>query len=319
MHTITFSVIIATGIAVLATGASSVLVAAPARGQAPGIETAALQAAMPEAEPAAAQRTPTLVGIRASHRAGRDRVVFEFAGPLPAQRSAAYVDRLIADGSGSVVPVAGRAILQVRFAHANAHDDAGRPTAADRVAFATPNVVEVVRSGDFEAVTTYGIGLASRQQVRVTTMTNPSRVVVDVAAGFRTMQGRVWMLNATEFAKGREPYFTPVQRPLLAASPATGALDRIFAGPTVAEKRAGLTNVLSEATGFSNLRIASGVAHVRLTGGCASRGSTVSIAGQIMPTLKQFRSVRAVKIYDPSGRTEVPGGRSDSIPECLEP
>lgn len=309
---------VATGLAVLVTGALPVLVApAVAVGSAPAAGVSLGGPAAPAAP--AAQGVPTLVGIRASHRAGRDRVVFEFAGRLPAQRSVTYVDRLIADGSGLPVPVAGRAILQVRFSYANAHNEAGQPTAPDQAAFAMPNVVQVVRSGDFEAVTTYGIGLASRQPVRVTTMTNPSRVVVDVAAGFRTAPGRVWMLNSTNFAKGREPYFTPVQRPLLAASPATGALDRVFAGPTAAEKRTGLTNVLSKATGFSNLRIASGVAHVRLTGGCSSGGSTATIAGQIVPTLKQFGSVRAVKIYDPSGRTERPTGRTDSIPECLEP
>lgn len=317
MRIITSSTV-ATGLAVLVTGALPVLVApAVAAGS---VEAAGASLGVPATPRAAAtQGIPTLVAIRASHRAGRDRVVFEFDGPLPAQRSVTYVDRLIADGSGLRVPVAGRAILQARFSYANAHDEAGQPTAPDQVAYATPNVVQVVRSGDFEAVTTYGIGLASRQPVRVTTMTNPSRVVVDVAAGFRTTPGRVWMLNTTNFAKGREPYFTPVRRPLLATSPAAGALDRVFAGPTAAEKRAGLANVLSKATGFSNLRIASGIARVQLTGGCSSGGSTATIAGQITPTLKQFGSVRAVKIYDPSGRTGRPAGRSDSIPGCLEP
>jgi hypothetical protein len=38
-----------------------------------------------------------------------------------------------------------------------------------------------------------------------------------------------------------------------------------------------------------------------------------------MPTLKQFPSVRWVKIYDQNGRTERPFGHSDSIPFSLEP
>ncbi|MGH3333247.1 MAG: hypothetical protein ACRDPJ_18260, partial [Nocardioidaceae bacterium] len=61
------------------------------------------------------------------------------------------------------------------------------------------------------------------------------------------------------------------------------------------------------------------IARVQLTGGCNSGGSTVTIAGEIMPTLRQFGSVDWVKIYGPAGHTETPNGRSDSIPVCLEP
>ena len=75
----------------------------------------------------------------------------------------------------------------------------------------------------------------------------------------------------------------------------------------------------SKAKSYADLTIADGIARVRLTGGCSSGGSTVSIAGSIMPTLRQFDSVDWVKIYDPAGTTEVPTGYVDSIPECLEP
>jgi hypothetical protein len=43
------------------------------------------------------------------------------------------------------------------------------------------------------------------------------------------------------------------------------------------------------------------------------------VANEIIPTLKQFRSVRWVKIYDQNGRTERPSGPRDSIPFSLEP
>jgi hypothetical protein len=42
-------------------------------------------------------------------------------------------------------------------------------------------------------------------------------------------------------------------------------------------------------------------------------------ADEIRPTLKQFPSVRWVKIYEQHGRTERPFGHSDSIPLSLEP
>jgi Fe-S cluster biogenesis protein NfuA len=65
--------------------------------------------------------------------------------------------------------------------------------------------------------------------------------------------------------------------------------------------------------------VVNGVAKVRLTGACSSGGSTVTIAGQIVPTLKQLPVVRAVKIYDARTTTEQPFGVTDSIPVCLEP
>ena len=61
------------------------------------------------------------------------------------------------------------------------------------------------------------------------------------------------------------------------------------------------------------------MARVQLTGKLSSGGSTFTIANEIMPTLKQFRSVRWVKIYDQAGHTERPSGPGDSIPFSLEP
>lgn len=260
---------------------------------------------------------PTLVGIRAASHPGYDRVVFDFVGGLPAERDGTYVPQLIADGSGLPVPIAGRAILRMRFHSAAAHDDAGHPTAPGTVAFALPNVMQLVRAGDYEGYVSYGIGLAAKQAFTVSTLTNPDRVVVDVAT-VPTVARKVYFLNGPRFSAGTEPYYTPVQRQVLPGSPATGVMDRLFAGPTAAEMAQGLQLQASQATGFTGLSISHYVAKVQLTGGCGG-GSTASIAGEIIPTLKQFPTVRWVKIYDPQGRTEQPYGNVDSIPECLEP
>lgn len=53
----------------------------------------------------------TLTAIRADHHLGYDRLVFEFTGKLPAERSARYVSTVFADPSGKVVPVSGSAKL----------------------------------------------------------------------------------------------------------------------------------------------------------------------------------------------------------------
>src|SRR5512135_1250065 len=266
---------------------------------------------------AACTTSPTLIGIRAAGHPGYDRVVFDFVGGIPAERSGAYVSRLIADGSGLPVPIAGRAILRMRFHRAAGHNEAGQPTAPAKVAFALPNVMQLVEAGDYEGYLSYGIGLASRQPFRVFTLTGPDRVVVDITT-VPTVSKRVYFLNGPRFQRGSEPYFSYVQRPVLPATPATGVMDRLFAGPTAQEAAHGLVLLTSRSTGFTGLSISNYVARVRLVGGCGG-GSTVSIAGEIIPTLKQFPTVRWVKIYDPAGRTEHPSGNVDSIPECLEP
>ena len=261
---------------------------------------------------------PTVVGIRAAHHPGFDRVVFDFSGGRPSSVQVGYATQLTGP-SGLPVPVAGRALLSVRFAPANAHNAAGGLTAPTHVAFALPNVMTVVRGSDFEAVTTYGIGLASRQAFTVFQLSSPNRVVIDIRAAFPTVFKRVYFFNQRRFVAGTEPFFTPVLRPVPPVTPATGVMDRLFAGPLPSESAAGLQLLSSRATGFTALRINDRVARVQLTGGCSSGGSTATIAGEIFPTLRQFSTVDWVKIYDPSGHTEVPNGHSDSIPACLEP
>jgi hypothetical protein len=267
---------------------------------------------------APAAPVPTLVDIRAAHHAGFDRVVFEFDGGVPSSHKVRYVDRLLGDASGLPVRIAGRAILRVRFEPARAHDVHGA-TAPRRRAFALPNVMTTVTAGDFEAVTTYGIGLAKRTDFDVFTLRNPDRVVIDVRAAFRTVNRKVFFFNEDRFVANEEPFFTARTRPVLPSAPATGVMDRLFAGPVRSERADGLRLLRSRATGYRGLTISDGIARVRLTGRCSSGGSTVTIAGEIMPTLRQFGSVDWVKIYDPAGTTETPTGHVDSIPECLEP
>jgi hypothetical protein len=278
----------------------------------------AVAAPLLAAGPVPAAPVPTLVAVRAAHHPGVDRVVFEFRGGLPARRRAVYVDRLVADGSGLPVRIAGRAVLQVGFDRAQAHDADGATVPA-RTVLALPNVMTAVRSGDFEGVTTYGIGLARRTRVHVSTLRHPDRVVVDIRAAFRTRAARVFFVHRGRVATGTEPFVTPRLRPVRTAAPATDLLDRLFAGPMIGERMVGSRLVRSGATGWADLRIADGVARVRLTGGCDAGGSTVTVADEIRPTLRQLPTVRWVKILGPGGRTERPSGRSDSVPTCLEP
>jgi hypothetical protein len=288
-----------------------------------------LLAALAAPAPAGAAPPPTtglsaLEVVRAGHHPGFDRVVFELAGPVPAYE-VGYVDTLVGDPSGLPVPVPGRAVLQVTLRGAEAHDVLG-PRASRRTAFALPNVASAIQSGDFEGVVTYGIGLAARQPFSHFTLTGPSRVVVDVRTDVPTVFRRVYLVDQRRVEANTPPFVTPVLRRVLPRTPATGVMDRLFAGPTPLEAEEGLLpprfpslTARSGATGFAGLSIVDGIARVRLTGGCSSGGSTVTVADEILPTLRQFDTVDFVKIYDPAGRTQRPSGRTDSVPECLEP
>ena len=133
------------------------------------------------ATPAGAQSAPTLVDVRAAGHPGFDRVVFEFRGAVP-EHHVRYVEQLVEDGSGNPVSVAGNADLEVVFQGANAHKADGTPSVGPRrFSPGLTAVKEVAQTGDFEAVVSYGIGLDRRRPLTVSTLSGPSRLVIDVS------------------------------------------------------------------------------------------------------------------------------------------
>jgi hypothetical protein len=261
---------------------------------------------------------PTLTSVQAQHVGKVDRVTFGFTNGLPQDVQLQWVDTLRHDGSGLPVRVAGTKVLAVFFNGATNHDANGSTTKG-RTAFALPNVITSVDAGDFEGTVTFGLGVQKRTAYTVTKLHNPDRVVVDVRAGFPTTSRKIWLVDTDAVATGDEPYFVPRKRPVRSDAPAAAALHAMFAGPTPQERAAGLRLVRSHAWGFADLRVADGIARVRLTRGCNSDGSTITVAGEIAPTLRQFPTVDWVKIYGPAGTAEQPQGHVDSIPTCLEP
>jgi hypothetical protein len=136
------------------------------------------------AAPAGAQSAPTLVAVRGGRHAGFDRVVFEFRGDVPATRRIRYVDQLTEDASGEPVSLAGGANLEVVFQGANAHDDHGRPTVSPRrFSPGFTALKEVAQTGDFEAVVSYGLGVDHQRPFKVSTLSGPSRLVIDIQTG----------------------------------------------------------------------------------------------------------------------------------------
>jgi hypothetical protein len=91
---------------------------------------------------------------------------------------------IIADPSGLEVEIAGAAFLQVRMEPAAGHDpDTGEPTYTGELELkpGLEQLLEVERTGDFEGVLLWVLGLASKEDFRVDTLQDPPRLVIDVA------------------------------------------------------------------------------------------------------------------------------------------
>jgi hypothetical protein len=131
--------------------------------------------------------TALLERVAVGRNEGYDRVVFQFRNGLPGYRVEYVRPPLREDGSGNRVQVAGNAFVLVRMELASGFDVATgegelvykgprRLSGADA---GTSIVKEVVRTGDFEAVLSWAIGLDDRVDFRVLTLENPARIAVD--------------------------------------------------------------------------------------------------------------------------------------------
>ncbi len=94
-----------------------------------------------------------------------------------------YVDKPVRDcGRGEPVPVSGDAILMITIQPANAHTEAGQPTARNPQLNSDSRLLKDLKLlCDFEAQVQWALGLAAPNPYRVLELTNPARLVVDVA------------------------------------------------------------------------------------------------------------------------------------------
>ncbi len=112
---------------------------------------------------------------------GWERIVFEFKGTNRPAATIEYVNQAVACGSGQTVALQGTAILQVRFTAAAAHDESGKLTIDSNDIKGPGNtILQAKGTCDFEGVVTMALGLKAKQNFKVTTLTNPTRIVVDI-------------------------------------------------------------------------------------------------------------------------------------------
>jgi hypothetical protein len=131
-----------------------------------------------------ANDTALLERVAVGHHDGYDRVVFQFRGDsLPGYRVEYVEPPLKEDGSGNPVDVAGNAFVVVRMEPASGFD---LNTGEGELVYKGPKrlpgtgvVKEVVRTGDFEAVLSWAVGLNAKVPFLVTTTASPARLIVD--------------------------------------------------------------------------------------------------------------------------------------------
>jgi hypothetical protein len=134
--------------------------------------------------------TALLERVAIGNHEGYDRVVFQFRDGLPGYRVEYVEPPLKEDGSGSIVQVKGNAFVVVRMEPASGFDlTTGEgvmvykgPRRIDGAGAGTSVVREVVRTGDFEAVLSWAVGLEDRVDFRVRTTASPARLIVDFRA-----------------------------------------------------------------------------------------------------------------------------------------
>ena len=130
-----------------------------------------------------------LVAVQVEDMGTFDRVTFRFRDPtpLPDIFRVEYIARPVVENpSGLEIAVAGNAVLQIVMSNASGVDLTVDPpeqtyTGSTRIVADLPNVIEVVQTGDFEAVLSWAIGVRSGAGgATAQVLTDPTRVVVDV-------------------------------------------------------------------------------------------------------------------------------------------
>jgi hypothetical protein len=122
--------------------------------------------------------------VRVGQHSGCDRVTFEFTGGVVPGYDVSYVSKVVSDASGETVALSGSAFVSVVLHGTSTSTPAPQPDL--KPSFAV--LREVRGAGDFEATTSYGLGLSSKQPFLAYLLTSPDRLVIDIAAPAQVSQ-----------------------------------------------------------------------------------------------------------------------------------
>lgn len=123
----------------------------------------------------------TISDVRVGTHDGYDRIVFEFDAGIPAVTIEAAVPPFYQDASGLPIAVAGTAFLKITMTGASSASLEGVVMYDGPSSFEPdfPRLVHLIQGGDFEAISTWYVGLDGGACLRVFTLDN-SRLVIDL-------------------------------------------------------------------------------------------------------------------------------------------
>jgi hypothetical protein len=121
-----------------------------------------------------------LVGVAAGCHATFDRIVIRARLATPGY-DVRYVTRIVADPSGRPVSLLGTKRIHVVIHGARGHTTGGTNLVPSVLTPLCANLRQIKKAGDFEGVVSFGLGLRRKTGFRVFRLTNPRRIVIDVA------------------------------------------------------------------------------------------------------------------------------------------
>ncbi|MCP3757176.1 hypothetical protein [Streptomyces sp. TBY4] len=131
---------------------------------------------------ASATATPLVVNARWGGHCTYDRVVIDVRGYVP-DVTVTRVPKLVYDGSGKPVPLAGRYFLEIRLHPAAGHDDAGRNVyrGPKLLKIYLPKLKGLALTGDYEGYVTLGAAFHTKPAYTSFKLHSPERFVLDIA------------------------------------------------------------------------------------------------------------------------------------------
>lgn len=132
--------------------------------------------------PTASQANPAtqINDVRVGSHPGYDRIVFQFVGSSRPQLTVAVArPPFVGDATGKTIDVAGSAFLSLKLYVASEY-----PTYTGPSSFSPgyPALKALVNTGDYEGYVTWIAGLNSSACYRISTLSGPTRIVVDIQA-----------------------------------------------------------------------------------------------------------------------------------------
>jgi hypothetical protein len=165
-------------IAALMLGACSSPTAEPV----PSEDLAEFTCDLPVVERATVPRTVNITDVRIGSHDGYDRVVFEFTDGTPEIALERATPPFVQDASGAPMDVEGASFLRLTMRGGTKQMEDGSSSYNGSRDFDAgfPALVHLVEGGDFEAQSTWYLGLSAETCVRVSLLEGEPRLVIDI-------------------------------------------------------------------------------------------------------------------------------------------